>query len=135
MSTSRQPSESMQQFRGRQKRELNAANDALNLKEGEPIQVGGRLVRFHARMIDRVRPSRMTRLEGDNLASFLTVESERAEKANRQAREQAEQDAFRTLPNVQDAYAIRWMIEDRLKEVIDRLAPEEWAEFRKKLEA
>lgn len=131
----RLPNESMQQFRGRQKRELNAANDALNLTVGEPIICGGRHTRFHADLIDRVRPSRMARLEGDALTAFLAAEKIKQDEQENRNREQAERAAFHARPEVKDAEFVRYIIEDRLTWIIDRLTPAEWAEFRKRLEA
>lgn len=131
----RLPNETMQQYRGRKKRETNLANDALDLKEGEPIQIGGRKARFHLRMVDRMRPYSMRRLEGDELSLFLATERSKQEQQDRITHAQAEREAFLSLPNVQDANAIRYILEDRLKEVIDRLTPAEWSEFRKRLES
>lgn len=130
----RQPNETTAQWRGRIKRETNAANDALGLKEGEPILLGRIMKRFHPRMIDRVRPTQMTRLEGESLVSFLEFEKGRREHQERIEKLQAERDAFSALPHVQDADAIRYFLEDRLKDIIDRLTPAEWADLRKKLE-
>lgn len=132
---SRLPNESMQQYRGRQKRDTNAANDALNLKVGEPVQYCGRKARFELRTIDRVRPSRITRLEGDDLASFLVAEQEKQQQREISDRAQAENEAFYNRNDARDADAVRHIIEDRLKLVVDRLTSEEWAALRKKLEA
>jgi hypothetical protein len=129
------PNESMQQYRGRQKREMNAANDALNLKEGDPILYGSRPTCFHPRMVDRHRPVRMTRLEGEDLANFLAAEQEKEVERHKRDRAFAEREAFYNRNEVRDADAVRHIIEDRLKLVIDRLTPAEWRELREKLEA
>ena len=131
----RNPNETMQQYRGRQKREMNDANDALCLKEGEPIWYGRGKTRFHPRMIHRQRPSRISRLEGEDLSSFLTEESAKRELDERDARVQRERKAFLALPHVRDAESIRWIIESRLMDVIALLTLAEWAEFGRKLEA
>lgn len=133
-SSHRQPHETMQQWRGRQKRERNAANDALNLQPGEPINNGGRFTRFQPHLIDRMRPVRITRLEGEELAQFLAKEKEREESKARDEQRIQERNAFYERPEVRDADAIRYILEDRLKVVIDRLTPTEWADLRSKLE-
>lgn len=131
----RQQNETMQQYRGRQKREMNAANDALNLTVGEPIRIGKVTERFHVGLIERTRPTRITRLEGNDLTAFLTKEMEWQKERKRRDLQQAEIAAFCSRNEVQDADAIRHILEDRLKLVVDRLTPQEWAEFRKRLEA
>lgn len=131
----RLPNESMQQYRGRQKREMNVANDALKLQEGEPIWFGRHPHRFRPHMVDRHRPVRLMRLEGEDLVAFLAGEKiKQAEQAVR-SREHSEREAFYARQEVRDADVVRHIIEDRLKLVIDRLTPVEWAEFRKRLEA
>lgn len=131
----RQPNETMQQYRGRQKREMNAANDALNLVVGEPIRCGGRHIRFHLGLIDRRNPKHMERLQLDDLIAFLAAEKIKQDEQAVRSREHSEREAFYARQDVRDAEMVRHIIEDRLKLVIDRLTPAEWAEFRKRLEA
>jgi hypothetical protein len=130
----RLPNETMQQYRGRQKREINAANDALKLEKGEPIRYGGRNIRYRPGMLDKHRPSQVTRLHGTELAEFLRKEKEEDERREKFARHNAEREKFRARQDVQDAETIRYLIESELEKIINRLTPAEWAAFRKKLE-
>jgi len=135
MNFNRLPSETMQQYRGRQKREMNDANDALNLQVGEPVQFGNRKARFEFRMFDRMRPTRFKRLEGEELTAFLEAEKEKQAERETREREAAERITFYDRPEVKDADAVRYILEDRLKLVIDCLTPAEWSELRKRLES
>lgn len=130
----RQPGETMQQYRGRQKRELNAANEALHLEEGEPIMFGGRRTRYRVGMINRVHPVKMRRLEGKELDEFLAEDIQNQLHLEQMKRDQQKRDEFYGRRDVQDACAVRTEIEMRLEEIIHQLDPEEWAELRKRLE-
>lgn len=131
----RQQNETMQQYRGRQKREMNAANDALNLQLGEPIRYAERSTRFYDGMIDRVRPSKISRLEGEDLASFLAKEKVELDRQQEIRTRQEARDLFFTRQEAKDADAIRYLLEDGLQKIIDRLTPAEWSEIRKRLES
>lgn len=124
----------MQQYRGRQKRELNAANESLHLDEGEPIMFGSRRTRYRVGMIDRLRPVRMRRLEGRELDEFLAEAIRNQFHLEQQKRDQQKRDEFNARRDVQDAHAVRHEIEWRLEEIIHRLDPEEWAALRERLE-
>ena len=81
-----------------------------------------------------MRPSRITRLEGEDLASFLEKEKYELDRKAQFAEAHRIREEFQSLQHVRDAQAISWAIETDIKNIINRLAPSEWAEFRKRLE-
>ena len=131
----RQTNETMQQYRGRCKRELNAANDALRLQPGEPVRWGSKHVRFSYRMIDRRCPSRFERLTGKDLAEFLAREKDGQEQIVKEEARREEREIFDARPEVQAAETIRYLIENDIRAIVGKLTSEEWLEFLRRLKS
>lgn len=131
----RQLGESLAAFRGRERRERNDAVDALGLKAGDPIYYAGRLTRFDPKRHTRSDRSyqNIQRLNLEDIKRLKTMEAEDRERNERLQTHTHAQKIFRSRPEVQAADTVRYLIEDNLFSIIDRLTPAEWIALAERL--
>lgn len=132
----RQPGESVAAFRGRQRRERNAAVDALKLKDGDPVMYCSKRRRFDSKTMTKadryyqsirvLTPSETRQLEEDERGR-REREDEMADRAKRR-------EAYEARPEVKAARVVQYAIELEFEKAVECLSPEEWQAFAAKLQ-
>jgi hypothetical protein len=132
----RQPGESLAAYRGRIRRERNAAVDALKLKDGDPVMYGGKLRRFNSKTMTKANPTyQHTRvLTPSETRQLENDEQGRRERDAELADRVKRREAYEARPEVKAARVVQYAIELEFEKAVECLTPEEWQALAAKMQ-